>query len=313
MNVFYVLNLSAIFFLLFVSIIFYFYSISKLIKVRDYFHESLNLSDIISIKIDYNGIVLNYSDNFFTLFEGGSKIEDYRGLQLLDIIKLASNEDTIFMSFINKLDTQTVADTHIKFIIDGEEKIFFLKGTMTKSINGVSEKYSLIIKEITEEVNLLKESIALKEKNKGLYSELAAIEEEVQRNFEQLNERDKDIVNIAGKHQLVINSLDIGILEYDFSLRELNFSQVFATQIFGAERKNISEDDILNYFRSILSLEDYTRFLSSVYETLFKKEEFFSISLHLKNINKVILLEGRAYFKGDDPYYFVCYSRISEK
>lgn len=312
MNDFYILNYVVVFFLISISMIFYFLTINKIIIARDDFHETLNLSNVICIKIDFNGIILNYSENFIDLISNDNSVTDIQGYEFLKTINFTNDDTKDFMDFINRLENQNNASAILSINVRGTDKSVLIKGKTTKNISGISEKFIFTLIDITEKVELQENIIEKKEANRSLNADLSSIEEELQRTFEQLNEKSKDIVNVMEKHKLVVNSLDIGIFEYDFNRREIYFSNKFVEQILGVNREKISEEDVLNYLKSNLSLIDYTNLLTTFYKALFNHEDNFSTSFYIKNIDKTIVLNGTIYFNDEDPIYFVCYSEIWE-
>ncbi|MFV0503159.1 MAG: hypothetical protein ACK5LT_04215 [Lachnospirales bacterium] len=308
MGEFYLLNYAVICLLLVVAIIYFVLAINKLFTLKGDFENALSMTRIVSCRIDFNGLIINHSENFLELL----KLMNFKGdpvnKELFEILDTVDTDNEKIVEFISALETKKEATFELNLKYNNEIRIHKVTGRKASDSYGVIENYLLTIEDVTERVQGEFELEGVRSQNKNLYVELAGYEEELQRNFEHLDIVRNQIKEIQVRHKLVVDSLDVGIFEYDFVDRQFIFSDVMAEMIM-RDHKNHTSDEILEYIKSDVTNENYTELLTVFYDVLTNGKTKFKLPFYLSKNKSNLMLKGKVYFNAnEEPIFLICYT-----
>ncbi len=289
-------------------------------NVNQYYaeNEDLNLiidnSEKVCLKINYNGHILNYNKKFqeLTLDPYSNNLE---GSEFFKIVKFKDTEP--MLKFISDLEEKNTATVKLEILtLENKTVSISFVGSSKKNLFGVINQYIFVGTDISNNENILKELNSIKDKNKSLHAELAYSEEELQRNFEQIKYKQTEVNLWCEKHRLFMNSIDEGILEYDFYSRQFYMSRQFQ-KLFMPDSKitnnYLNFNEFLKPLIDALDEDSYIKLLEQTYEAINNKTESYQFSIKFKSFDSPINVKCNLFLDKDGNLFYFVMSTAKKK
>ncbi len=278
-------NYAIVFFATMVIIYFFASTLFRVYRDRVDFNNILSISDKICVKFDYNGAILDYNVDFERIATINN--ENVRGEDLFTLIQFDKYDD-----MIDNLFNSTVSEDN-SFITkvvckNGDVKKIRFRGIENSNYFGAGVSYILVGTDIT----LLEKNEKEYKFNKSLLESLTTdyrfAEEELKRNFLQIHNTQEDLDELRIRHANFVDNLPLGIVEYDFDIRQIHFSnKVVRYFIPNASANSVHVDEVIIILYNFIKKESAYDMLESFYSALQNKSPNFSYVIEFNNGGKV--------------------------
>ncbi len=294
-------NYIIVFFSTIVLLYFFAVIVYRIFSDRTDFNNILNLSNNICVKFDYNGQILEYNSDFSEI--ATFKNEDVKGYDIFSLIKFDDYEglsETLFSNSDNQVSKSFISTVTCR---NGVIKQISFKGIVNTNNLGAGVTYILVGTDVTKSQKAEKEYMANKNLLEGLKSEFAFAEEELDRNFQQIQDTQEKMDELTRRHKIFADDLPLGIMEYDFATRQLFFSaELLRFFIPNANTASIHTDEAISVFYNFITNDSIYDFLESIYNALTNNTVNFSTKLVLTN-SKVFICRYTIIYTDNKPVY----------
>ncbi len=291
-------NYVIVFFAAIILIYFFSVVLIKLFDDRVDFNNILEISDKIYVKFDYNGIIIDCNSQFKKIASIGS--EKVKEQDIFDLIEF-EDYDNLVKSLFDDTNGHYITNIICK---NGDIKKYELSGIKNTNFFGAGTTYLVIGTDITAEEYRRKESEYNKQLLETLTIDSRFAEEEMKRNFDQIQSNKVVIEDLKSRHNFFVNTLPIGVIEFDFFTRQLLFSPYVIKKFLpNVNVDSVHTDQVLLVISNALAKGAIYDILESFYTALNNNETHFLMSIHLASQQKPIIGEVYIYYKNNEPEY----------
>ncbi len=280
-------NYIIVFFASIVLLYFFAVTIYRIFTDRTDFNNILELSNNICVKFDYNGFILDYNKDFANI--ATFKSEDIKGYELFSVIQFDNYDDLMEALFGNAEHHEIKSFISTVTCRNGTIKKINFKGIVNTNNFGAGTEYILVGTDVTKIQKAEKEYLANKTLLESLKSEFAFAEEELKRNFQQIQDTQDKIEELEKRHKIFTDSIPIGVIEYDFTTRQVAFSaELLRYYIPNANTSSIHTDEALSVIYNFITNDSIYDTLEAIYSALTRNTINFSSKVTLTNSTEFI-------------------------
>lgn len=296
-------NYGIVFFVALVIMCFFVITIFKIFSDRIDFNNIINATNKICVKFDYNGIILDYNNEFLKLVSLPKT--SVKSKDIFSLLSFDSYDEMMDKLFNNKaFDEQSVFVCNVTSKENSVKKISF-KGIQNTNFFGAVVSYILIGTDVTLSDKIKVESEYNRKHLETLNAEYRFAEEELKRNFKQIHDTQEEIEGLKKRHKIFIDNIPLGVIQYDFSTRQLNFSaELLKFFIPNANTANIHSEEALNVIYNFVKKESVYDLVSSIYDALAKGTINFYTEVILTNNFNMPFRFTLIYDDGEPSYIY---------
>ncbi len=291
-------NYVVVFFASIILIYFFTVVIIRLFDDRVDFNNILEVSDKIYVKFDFNGIIIDSNNQFTKIASINS--ETTKGKDLFKLIKI-EDYDMLVEHLFNEENDYFVTNITCR---NGDIKRYRFSGIKNTNYFGAGTTYLLIGSDITSDEYRKKEFEYNKQLLENLTLDYRFAEEEIKRNFDQIQSNKVVIEELRLRHDFFVNTLPLGIVEFDFFTRQLNFSPYVIQRFFpDMNTDSMHPDDILQVISNMLDPYTVYDIVEGYYHALENNIEKFDITIDITSRDTSVTCDINIHYKGDEPEY----------
>lgn len=284
-------NYAIVFFSAMILSAFFIIVTNMIFADREDFITIIKISEKMCVKFDYNGQILQYNDAF-------AKIATINGEDIahVDIFKLISFDDydeMIRVLFENQSNSKTENFVTTVTCRDMSKKRIKFAGKEKKNLLGAGLTYILV----GEDVTLLEEKEQEYKNNKVVLEKLTTdfryAEEELKRNFNQIQAKQLEIDKNKLDHKAFVQTIPEGVIEFNFNSRKLFFSTNFIRYFIpNGNVDNTHSSEVLLAMFNFISKESHMNMIEAFYSALNNEKEKFNFKLEVKSLKKYITVDA---------------------
>lgn len=253
---------------------------SKAFESNDLKDYALNISGIFILKISLDNKILSVN-NAFLMYTYYDKNELLNKMNFGDIVDKESDLD--YKDFLAKLYSKGSAETEIFILTHDKKRIYIqLSAKAYKEDSGIMY-YIFVGKDISYSYSYADQPL-----NSDNYKyitvnrELASLDSFLSKNLNLLSPAQKQLREIDDRRRLLVDSINIGMIEYDFIESKLYITDK-CHEIFSIPQ-DISPELAKLMLLDSIHKDDYFRFLKIVLNAINSKTESFKCNIRvLKN------------------------------
>lgn len=266
------------------------------------------ISERIVVKFDYNSRIIDYNSAF-------SNIATLKGenIKHVDLFRLISFDD--YDEMMNVLFNDENKDSSFVTTVtcrDKSKRRIKFRGINKVDYFGAGLSYILVGEDVTAiEKNI--EAFAHRKKTlENLTINYRYAEEELERNFNQIQAKQLEIEELKFRHRQFTEKFEEGIIEFEFKSRELNFSTSFIKYFIpNGNFETVHSQEALLSVLNFITNDSHFDMIESFYRALYNKDEKFQFDLELISSEEYISVDGYIMYKDDEPIYMYCISKIN--
>ncbi len=295
-------NYGIVFFSASILIFFFASTISKIFSERKDLYSIISASEKTYVKFDFNGIIIDYNEDFAELATIHN--EDIRGVDIFTLISF-DDYDELTKVLFNSIDSDKNSSfTSNVTCKNGEVKKILFKGIRNTNYFGAGYNYILVGTDVTATDKIDKKQKYDKTLLDNLTVDYRFAEEELKRNFQQIQAAQFELEELKEKHTTFLDTLPIGVIEYDFRTRQLTFSQaVLGFFLPNATASSIHPDEAIKVFFNFITKDSIYDFLEALYSSFHNNNEIFTYKLNINNSSETIRAKGTITYKNDKPLF----------
>lgn len=297
----------------FASVILMFFFASTIYKIfidRNDFNNIISISNKICVKFDANGLIIDYNKHFADI--ATLKGENVKGRDIFKLISFDNYDEmmkTIFYDISH--NEQKSFECNVTCRNNEIKKVSFL-GILNSNFLGASSSYILVGTDVTLNERTERELDITRNRLESLIKEFKFAEEELARNFKQIQDTQNKIESLKKRHKVFIDSIPIGVTQFDFSTRQIAFSlETLKFFIPNVSTSTIYPDEALAVFYNFIKKESIYDLLESVYNALANKSINFSTEILLTN-NIRVPVQLTIVYENNEPSYLFAISDYYE-
>lgn len=298
-------NYAIIFFSAMILSVFFIMTINTIFNDRDDFITIIKISEKMCVKFDYNGQILQYNDAFAKIATIND--EDICRVDMFKLISFDNYDEMIRVLFENQTGSKTESFVATVTCRDMSKKRIKFAGKEKKNFLGAGLTYILV----GEDVTLLEKREEEYKNNKAMLEKLSTdfryAEEELKRNFDQIQAKQLEIDKNKLDHKAFVQTIPEGVIEFDFNSRKLFFSTNFIRYFIpNGNVGNTHSSEVLLAMFNFISKDSHMNMIETFYDALNSKKEKFNFTLEIDSLNKYIAVDATITYEDDDLNRMIC-------
>lgn len=294
----------------FLAMILIYFFASTLIKnfndIKDYTN-IINASEKICVKFNANGSIIDYNKYFEQIATLSD--EDIKGVDMFKLIQFDDYEEMMKTLLISD-PSSDIKFTTIVTCRNNERKKIVFKCIKNTNYLGADATYILIGTDITSTEKSEQESQYNKKLLKNLTFDYRFAEEELRRNFQQIQDTQEEIEQLRLRHKAFVHNLPLSIIEYDFNTRQIAFSSQLITYFVpNANTSTLHPDEAIVILYNFICKDSVYDMLQALYKALNNRTSNFTFRLNLNNTSIYIIANATVTYNDNEPTHIYVISK----